>query len=71
MKFNNFNKKELDILAKAGSEIVSDKEYSDHQIIEIIEAVEAYLLKHCINGDDSITAEGILCEGILDKLSGI
>ena len=41
-----FNEKQLNLLEKLNYHLTDDYDYSDDEIIEIIEAVENYLMMH-------------------------
>ena len=46
-----FNEKQLNLLEKLNYHLTDDHDYSDDEIIEIIEAVENYLMMHGFEKD--------------------
>ena len=46
-----FNEKQLNLLEKLNYHLTDDYDYSDDEIIEIIEAVENYLMMHGFEKD--------------------
>ena len=61
-----FNEKQLNLLEKLNYHLTDDYDYSDDEIIEIIEAVENYLMMHGFEKDYVPNDIGYACESILD-----
>ena len=61
-----FNEKQLNLLEKLNHHLTDDYDYSDDEIIEIIEAVENYLMMHGFEKDYVPNDIGNACESILD-----
>ena len=61
-----FNEKQLNLLEKLNYHLTDDYDYSDDEIIEIIEAVENYLMMHGFEKDYVPNDIGNTCESILD-----
>ena len=61
-----FNEKQLNLLEKLNYHLTDDYDYSDDEIIEIIEAVENYLMMHGFEKVYVPNDIGNACESILD-----
>ena len=63
-----FSEKQISFLEKIGISINSFDNISDEEIDEVEEKVSEYLQKKGFNKDYSATADGEMCESILDML---
>ena len=57
---------QLNLFEQLNYHLTDDYEYSDDEIIEMIEAVEDYFAYHGLADNSGVNDTGILCESILD-----
>ncbi len=64
-----FTKAEIEVMKKAGISFDVTKKLDHDAVLEIDDLVSEYFIYEGIDEDETVNAEGKICEQILEKLS--